>query len=491
MARKSSKVEKMTNAGTPKSGRTLFNQGIFQEGIGGESNTENEQNYQYTFVEIDLINTTEENIEYPNALKQSVEERMIQPVILSQDYVLKERGGRKFKSKNGRYNIVDGNKRIDILKKKGVEKVQSLVLPLDVTQEEIDKIKETTNNDKQEGFQKVVKDVTETLDEEITYCYRYESINVDMEDVVERENKYAMRQSEIDELEHSIYNLGLLQPIVVLPIMNPKTMKVQYEIQSGHKRTRAIRQLIKHAQEGLYPGNKEVILESFKTIPALLIPMGSDPKDVEKIYHETNMLSRHMTVDDCFKVIESFDFLPSRPTTKEEYNHFKEEYPVMNGLVLKTQDKLKRYGFQDWKSGKTAKFLNVYYFGSDMAIDVFTNISDYNLNQKEVYWIVLTYKDFNEREKQDQIIKDAIEDKSTLRDLMAEKTVRRNRTDYTVKKVSEGLTRQKGTFEKYIAQSLSGTANQDEKDRAKKLINETRALLIKLEQAIDEVETND
>ena len=74
---------------------------------------------------------------------------------------------------------------------------------------------------------------------------------------------------------------------------------------------------------------------------------------------------------------------------------------------------------------------------------------------------------------------------------MAEKTIRRNRTDYTVKKVSEGLTRQKGTFEKYIAQSLSGTANQDEKDRAKKLINETRALLIKLEQAIDEVETND
>lgn len=488
---KSSKVEKMTNAGTPKSGRTLFNQGIFQEGVGGESETDNEQSYQYTFVEIDKINVSEEELEYPNALKRSVEDRMIQPVILSQDFVMKERGGRKFKSKNGRYNIVDGNKRIDILKKAGTEKVSALVLPFDVSQDEIDKIKQTTNEDKQEGFKKVVKDVTETLDEEITYCYRYESINVDMEDVVERENKYTMQQSEIDELEHSIYNLGLLQPIVVLPIMNQRTMKVQYEIQSGHKRTRAIRQLIKHAEEGLYPGNKEVILESFKTIPALLIPMGSNPKDVEKIYHETNMLSRHMTIDDCFRVIESFDFLPSRPTTKEEYVHFREEYPVMNDLVIKTKDQLKRYGFQDWKSSKTAKFLNVYYYGSDLAVDVFTNISDYNLSQKEIYWIVVTYKDFNEREKQDQIIKAAIEDKSTLRELMAEKTVRRKWTDYTVKKVSEGLVRQKGTFERYVAYSLTGKANQDEKDKAKKLINETRALLVKLERAIDDVETKE
>lgn len=489
MARKSSKVEKMTNAGTPKSGRTLFNQGIFQEGIGGESNTENEQNYQYTFVEIDLINTTEENIEYPNALKQSVEERMIQPVILSQDYVLKERGGRKFKSKNGRYNIVDGNKRIDILKKKGAEKVQSLVLPLDVTQEEIDKIKETTKNDKQEGFQKVVKDVTETLDEEITYCYRYESINVDMEDVVERENKYAMRQSEIDELEKSIYRLGLLQPIVVLPIMDPRTMEVKYEIQSGHKRTRAIRQLVEHAKDGLYPGNKELIIEAFKTVPALLIPMGSDAKDVEKIYHETNMLSRHMTVDDCFKVIESFDFLPTRPTTKEEFIHFKEENSSMNQLVVETQEQMKKLGFQDWKSAKTAKFLNVYYFGSDKAIDIFTNIDEYPLNQKEVYWVVTTYKDFNERSKQDDILNQAIEDKSTLRALMAEKTVRRNRTDYTVKKINDTLIRQRSTFEKIIDSEIKGTSSVDEKANARKLINETRALLMKLEKVIDAVDS--
>lgn len=489
MAKKISKIEQMTSGNGARSGRAVFSASDFRQGI-EETNTDlNGEGYQYTFVDADLIDLPDEPIEYPNALKQSVLQRMIQPVILSMGYTEKERGGRKFKSKNGRYNVVDGKKRVKILKDEGIKKVQALVLPLEVSDEEIERIKQTTAQDKATGVQEVIKDVTETLNEEITYCYRYESITVDLDKLVERENKYAMRQSEIDELEKSIYRLGLLQPIVVLPIMDARTMEVKYEIQSGHKRTRAIRQLVEHAKEGLYPGNKELIIESFKTVPALLIPMGSNAKDVEKIYHETNMLSRHMTVDDCFKVIESFDFLPTRPTTKEEFIHFKEENSSMNQLVVETQEQMKKLGFQDWKSAKTAKFLNVYYFGSDKAIDIFTNIDDYPLNQKEVYWIVTTYKDFNERSKQDDILNQAIEDKSTLRALMAEKTVRRNRTDYTVKKINDTLIRQRSTFEKIIDSEIKGTSSVDEKANARKLINETRALLMKLEKVIDAVDS--
>ena len=483
-------IEEMTSQMGKPSGKTLFSAVDFRQGVVEDETTElNGEGYQYTYVDADLIDLPEETIEYSNALKQSVIQRMIQPVILSMSYVEKERGGRKFRSKTGRYDVVDGKKRVKILKDSGVEKVQALVLPLDVSDEEIKRIKDTTSQDKATGVQQVVKDVTETLNEEITYCYRYESITVDIDKLVERENKYAMRQSEIDELEKSIYRLGLLQPIIVLPVMDPRTMEVKYEIQSGHKRTRAIKQLIEHANDGLYPGNKELILASFKTVPALLIPMGSNAKDVERIYHETNMLSRHMTVDDCFKVIESFDFLPTRPTTKEEFVHFKEENNSMNQLVIETQEQMKKLGFQDWKSAKTAKFLNVYYFGSDKAIEVFTNINDYPLNQKEVYWIVTTYKDFNERSKQDDIISQAIDDKSTLRTLMAEKTVRRNKTDLTVRKVNETLIRQRTVFEKLIGADITGTSSIDEKANARKLINETRALLMKLEKAIDSVDS--
>ena len=72
---------------------------------------------------------------------------------------------------------------------------------------------------------------------------------------------------------------------------------------------------------------------------------------------------------------------------------------------------------------------------------------------------------------------------------MAEKTVRRNRTDYTVKKINDTLIRQRSTFEKIIDSEIKGTSSVDEKANARKLINETRALLMKLEKVIDAVDS--
>lgn len=489
MSKKQSTVEKINRIHGTASGKSLFGGSPYQNGIVMDEKVEtNSEHYNYTVVNLSEIDETEPK-ECSTALKKSVLERVIQPVILAQNYEEVDNRGTHYKRPTGTYKVIDGAKRIQILREADIKAVQALVLPVNVSDEEIERIIKTVSEDKSEGVQRVIKDVTETIDEGITYCYRYENITVDVDKLIERENQYSMDQSGIDELEKSILRLGLLQPIIVLPIIEPKTMEVVYQIQSGHRRVRAIKQLLKHAEDGVYPGRKEVILQTFKTVPALLIPMGSDEKDVEDIYNQTNMLARHMTVEDCFKVIESFENIPSRPKTKEEYNHFKEMGYRISNLVGTVQEQLKKLGFKDWKNTKTSKFLSVYYYGSDKANEIFTNIDQYPLNQKEIYWIVTTYKDFNERSKQDEIIENALTDKTSLKILMNDKTVRRApRSEYTVKKISQGLMNQKNTFEKYISSDISGTATQEEKDMARKLINETRTLLVRLEKAIGEVE---
>ena len=84
-------------------------------------------------------------------------------------------------------------------------------------------------------------------------------------------------------------------------------------------------------------------------------------------------------------------------------------------------------------------FLNIYYYGSDKAREVFTNIDQYSINQKDVYWIVTTYKDFNERTMQDEILEESLKNRSYLKQLKAEKTVRRNRSEVTIKNISDSL----------------------------------------------------
>ena len=488
MAKKQSIVEKINSTQGTKTGKTLFGSSPYQNGFVMDEQVEtNSENYNYTVVKLEDINECGTK-ECSNALRKSVLERVIQPVILSQEVEEIENHGMKYNRPTGRYNVIDGVKRIQILREDGRSAIQALVLPTTATNEEIERIKETVSADKTNGIQQVIRDVTETLDEGITYCYRYENILVDVDKLIERDNQYSMDQTGIDELEKSILHLGLLQPLVVLPVLDSTTLGIVYQIQSGHRRFRAIKQLIQHAKEGSYPGRKEIILETFKTVPALMIPMGSDKKDIEDIYNQTNMLARHMTVEDCFKVIESFENLPSRPTTKEEFTHFKEMGYSLSSLVAEVQSQLKRLGFKDWKNTKTSMFLNIYYYGSDKAREVFTNIDQYSINQKDVYWIVTTYKDFNERTMQDEILEKSLKNRSYLKQLKAEKTVRRNRSEVTIKNISDSLVSQRNVFEKYIKTTISGYASQDEKDTARKLINETRRILVQLEKAIENIQ---
>ena len=216
--------------------------------------------------------------------------------------------------------------------------------------------------------------------------------------------------------------------------------------------------------------------------------MGSSDEDVEDIYNQTNMLSRHMTVEDCFKVIESFSCLPSRPTTKEEFVHFKETTKSINVLVKMVQDEMRKIGFQDWKNTKTSKFLNVYFYGSDKAIELFTHPEDSAVNQKDIYWIVIQNKDFVERKKQDELLKLAQDDKEEFESYKNDNGTSRKIYEFTTKKVMSTLRKQKSEYDKIKDNVITDKPSEEQKVEIKRLINETRMSLMSLEQKLSEIE---
>ena len=206
MAKKQSIVEKINSTQGTKTGKTLFGSSPYQNGFVMDEQVEtNSENYNYTVVKLEDINECETK-ECSNALRKSVLERVIQPVILSQEVEEIENHGMKYNRPTGRYNVIDGVKRIQILREDGRTAVQALVLPTTATNEEIERIKETVSADKTNGIQQVIRDVTETLDEGITYCYRYENILVDIDKLIERDNQYSMDQAGIGK-EYSSFRL--------------------------------------------------------------------------------------------------------------------------------------------------------------------------------------------------------------------------------------------------------------------------------------------
>ena len=174
MSKKLSKSEEIMARQGTATGRTLFgNQSPYQAGLqtgGNTSAPEAGEGYQYRVVDIASIDNADTAFEIPNALRKSVEERVIQPVILMPVCEQKTRGGRTYNSPTGRYEIVDGHKRIKILLDAGRINVSALVLPSNISEDELNKIKKTVSENKQTGVENVIRDVTETLDEQITFA---------------------------------------------------------------------------------------------------------------------------------------------------------------------------------------------------------------------------------------------------------------------------------------------------------------------------------
>ena len=108
MAKKQSIVEKINSTQGTKTGKTLFGSSPYQNGFVMDEQVEtNSENYNYTVVKLEDINECETK-ECSNALRKSVLERVIQPVILSQEVEEIENHGMKYNRPTGRYNVIDG-----------------------------------------------------------------------------------------------------------------------------------------------------------------------------------------------------------------------------------------------------------------------------------------------------------------------------------------------------------------------------------------------
>lgn len=483
-------------AGQKKEQSSVFGKNIFP-GSAKKISDENETKYIRGNVDIDdLILTKETDTSAINeSLKQSFLEYIVSPVILKQDFEEAERGGRKFKKKTGKYLVLDGNKRVAVYKENGKTEIFSLILPLDITPEEETKF--VTNAEK-DGVDTAFETVNTSVDGEITNCYRYEIQNIDEEKLEERDNKYSILDSEVEALEDSLLSVGLLQPIVVLPELDERS-QLHYIIQAGHKRVKAIRKLKKDCKnkDTRFYKYREVIEKNFATVPALIIPSGATQQEVEQIYNETNLLSRHMTAEDVFAHIACIGPDFKRPTTQREFDAFMGRNKKMARYVADAKEYFKKLGFKDWANSKTAYFLNVYFFGSDKAVELFEKCNDPatkkedrpNLTQKEVYWVVIHNNTFPEREVQDRIFDEALKDKSTLIQLMAEATPTRNAKSIKAKKLNQNLAKEKATLEKMQITPID-RVKKDTADlaKAKQLVIEMQQVLKRFELQLEELQ---
>lgn len=468
--KKTNKLDEITHQPTTGT-KSVFASGAFNNLPGGTLAPMTEE-VSYTKVSLENI-LLDHYVDYPSFLLESISNSMlINPVILIQDYEEREKAGRKFRQKTGKYRVLDGKRRISIfhnLFEKAQEEnntkemrkysvISAAVLPLNVDDDIINEIKKMTEENRGNLVANILDDVTKTKDITITHCYKYEMAEVEFEKIIDRDNAYRITQSEVDELEQSIYLAGLMQPIIVLPIIESRTMEVRYQIQAGHKRKRAIAQLVQHAKEGMYK-NADEIIDKYEYLNCVVIPMGATKEQVEKIYNDTNLLSRHMTADDLFTHIDYFDELPSRPKTKTEYQDFKEARRTINSLANIMLRKIEKIGFRDWKLRNVTKYLNVYYYGSDRSLELY--LSDNSpLTKHELEKIVNHYKDFDDRIKQDELIEAAILDKSALDILTPRKkkaVPKRNAKD-----VREYLLKAKNDIDKI--QTLEVTTKEEVKD---------------------------
>ena len=495
---KQNKLAQIAN-GQTKSQPTVFNRNLFPGANTQQVVQNNETKYIRGNISLENI-LLDENTDISSLSTdtiESIKEYLVSPIILKQEYEEAERGGRKFRKKTGKYIILDGNKRAKIYKDAGKSEIFSLVLPLDITKDEEVKFVDNARN---RGVTQAVEKIQTTTEGEITNCYHYEVQEVPEEKLEERENKYAILDSEVEALADSIWSVGILQPIVVLPELDFNS-QVHYIIQAGHKRVKAIRKLKTDClnPDSKYYIYKDTILEKFKTIPALIIPSGATQQEIEQIYNETNLLSRHMTSEDVFAHISCIGPQFRRPTTQTEFNEFMGQNKSMTQYVREAQNYFKKLGFKDWANSKTSYFLNVHFFGSDKAVELFEKCGDttipkeerIDLTQKEIYWVVIHNNDFAKRVDQDTILENALEDKTTLIELMAASTPLRKTKSVKVKQLNKNIAKQKTALEKMKSTPIELTKkDKEDLQKTKELIKETQNILKSFEVMINELDKN-
>lgn len=393
-----------------------------------------EDTYAFEKIAVEQI-ILEEDIEIDETLRTDILDIMVNPVILSYDYTQEVKAGFPYRKKTGKYHIVDGKKRVAAYKaayeeNEKYQKISALVLPIDTEEEAIQKIKEKSNHSHTVSSYEMVDEVRLSENKEISYGYLYEQARIPVEKLVERDNKYAIADDEVEALSESIYRYGLFHDIMVLPKYD-ENGNILYEIQAGHKRTRAIRLLLAKAKAKQLVNGLQII-ENYSKIPAKLLPLGATKEQIDAVYNESNIIGRHLNTDAIFAHLDYFKCVPSIPQTKEQYDNFRKTQSI-SAIASDVQQEFKKVGFRDWKSRKTAGYLNIYYFGSEALKKLCVEATQSKdgkppISIKDLEWIATVYKGFDEKGMQDEIIEKALHDKSYIPALKAKTKIKKNKT---------------------------------------------------------------
>lgn len=112
-------------------------------------------------------------------------------------------------------------------------------------------------------------------------------------DEIKENNKNNYELVDIDKLAESIYDLGILQPLLV-----KQKNKYEYELVAGHRRYNAIKQLV---EEGKYPADYEILCKKIVDDENELI--------TRLKLHETNLQTRSllkMSEDEKIAIVDDY-----------------------------------------------------------------------------------------------------------------------------------------------------------------------------------------
>lgn len=488
--------------------------GIFGQAVISDINDDEEK---YLFERIDIEDIIcDEKTEYDDDLYESVKQSgIVSPIWLSFDYVDAEKAGRKYKKKTGKYHIIDGNKRVaaanKILSKEDnsrLRKLQALILPIDTSEAEIEEIKKTVRAKENQNRSTVdlISIVNSSKGAQITYGYKYENADIPFDLIHERDNKYPATEAEIEALADSIYKYGLFQDIMVLPEVNQDTMQVTYRLEAGHKRRKAIKLLLDKAKAGQLEKGKTIIA-NYSKIPAKILPLGATNEQIEAVYNESNIHSRKMTTDSFFAHLSYFSsyvidentkdeyekyLIPKIPTSRKEYLTFIENVSI-NALIPRVQGELKKLGFADWKNRKMTQYLNIYYFGCDKLKDMCIELTQHPDKRQpitlgDMAWIATTFKDWDKRGQQEDVIEKALQDKTYIPSIK-DKTVSKTRTvRYTSQQVAKKILKDSQSLENVaFAEIVDSVSAKEDYDKILKSIGNMKNSLKKIEKRFKEL----
>jgi|GEM_PF-4054760 hypothetical protein len=204
-----------------------------------------------------------------------------------------------------------------------------------------------------------------TLDELEEYEMQY----IPLDKIVDnKKNEYPNKTpEEMEEFQESIWLVGVLQPINVIREVDEEGNETgKYEIRAGSQRFRAVHNLYKRAIEE----RNEAKRRKFSKIPAIVVPRGATQKEIEKVYHDTNLLSRNLSAE---KLMIHYDYI---------FGYENGVYTKLEGVVNKAEyvvNKMKRFGFS--YSLAKAKKVNAIYFAHNTLIKEYFRKELINFNQ--------------------------------------------------------------------------------------------------------------